>query len=132
MINIEKYIHKTTGGDERIQTFSDIDPKVYKIFQDNMKYGIVDLEKIHESLDDIYIVVEKNKIKVISKESEEKISESTMKFVEDELSKLTTTLFPTAFLLKLDETENSRIFFENLGTLNHYMGFWLLEQKARN
>ncbi|MBR8733136.1 hypothetical protein IX329_000709 [Fusobacterium necrophorum] len=132
MINIEKYIHKTIGGNEYIQSFSDIDSEVYKIFQENMRYGIVNLEKIHKSLDDIYIVVEKNKIKVISKESEEKISESTMEFLEDELSKLTTTIFPTAFLLKIHETENPRIFFENLGTLNHYMGFWLLEQKARN
>ncbi|EFS20595.1 hypothetical protein FSBG_00092 [Fusobacterium gonidiaformans 3-1-5R] len=134
MINIEKYIHKTIGGNEYIQSFSDISSEIYKIFQDNMHFGIVDLEKIHNSLYDIYAVVEENKIKVISKESEEKISESIMEFVEDDLSKLTTTIFPTAFMLKLDETEpeNLRIFFENLGTLNHYVGFWLLEQKVRN
>lgn len=134
MINIEKYIHKTIGGNEYIQSFSDISSEIYKIFQDNMHFGIVDLEKIHNSLYDIYAVVEENKIKVISKESEEKISESIMEFVEDDLSKLTTTIFPTAFMLKLDETEpeNLRIFFENLGTLNHYVGFWLLEQKTRN
>ena len=134
MINIEKYIHKTVGGDEKIQDFSHINSEIYKIFQDNMHFGIVDLEKIHNSLYDIYAVVEENKIKVISKESEEKISESIMEFVEDDLSKLTTTIFPTAFMLKLDETEpeNLRIFFENLGTLNHYVGFWLLEQKVRN
>ena len=132
MINIEKYIHKTVGGDEKIQDFSHINSEIYKKIQDNMHFGIVDLEKIHNSLYDIYAVVEENKIKVISKESEEKISESIMEFVENGLSKLTTVIFPAALLLKFDVQDNYRIFFENLGTLNHYVGFWLLEQKVRN
>ena len=30
MINIEKYIHKTVGGDEKIQDFSHINSEIYK------------------------------------------------------------------------------------------------------
>lgn len=132
MINIEKYIHKTVGGDEKIQDFSHINSEIYKKIQENVHLGIVELAKVDSTLYDIYMIVEKDKVRVISKEIEEKISESSMEFVENGLSKLTTVIFPAALLLKFDVQDNYRIFFENLGTLNHYVGFWLLEQKVRN